>query len=568
MVRGSVIRTSKGHDKNKRQIAGPFALRWRGTFVCVGLALFVVLLSVPFFKTVVSQVRLIAPLPLDASVYRSVSEQFRSIPQIVVPWKTFIDLNNKNAGEASLQRDLVTWNRIDPGNTLAAYVLLLDRLRRRDGAAPASSMDAEIETLLEEIRTHGVLALPVDRERELTQQVFLLAGVSPRRAVVEADRIGQAYMGTRSYARSTFRELANRLWDYAEVCRTSGRPETAEVARLTLAHLMLDMAEKSAASELVLLAAEKLPGVLRELGGASEAEKVEAFQHRWHTAVGDDQVNVLPWMGDLAIVPDAQDRVLRSMCASIMALSILLVFGAFVLGMLPLVAFTRTAGDIAVSWRGGGWGQWGAALMCCLPMLAGWVFLMVGDLHFAWLLSFPSLQGVLVLPVLSVAVVGLATRLCACLGKRFDKASIPAIGVWGFVVLIVLVVLASCVFLPVHQEAWRPPVGVQLFRKVGHVAGVVCLVLIVTWLIWGRLRRRGAGLPTGVGARVTLAVTARALLLTAIICLGGLVVNQRWDRQHEAAFLKASDDPISAYVGPNWRSTYFGPVRSFLESRS
>ena len=549
---------AKHLNKPPQRAVEPSEPGWR-TLGCIVAALLTAGLGFPFLKTAAVQVAIMRPPGLNEAAYRGLVGHLRSSPEVITAWRALANVAQGRDAAA----DLAAMRRVDPDNSLPDYLELLTLLRRQSAAAtgPSGEWGSAIDALLARTGSGPPVRVPVARERELAEAFFLQAGWDPRRAAAEADRVAEAGIGVRSWCRSILRELVNRLEVLAGDYQAAGRSDQAVLAHQAAVRLLTDVVSQSPTPDLALLAAEKLPSALRALGATREATGVEAFRKRWHQVGQSDRVNLLPWTGDFALVPDTHDAVLRSLCGVGLAEGVWLTLAMIVMILLFTVGVTGSASRRSVGWRWGGRGLVLAPWVVCAPLAAGLGLLALADPPFTWLTSLPSLGGVVFLPAVIAVLVIAATRVGLAPAKSLAPGRVPAWGVGLLAVLVLGTMLTAAMRWPIHVEPWRPPVAIQRFRKLGLTVGLVCTAMVPVLLAWGLVQRRRAGLPAGLWARPTLALAARAWLLVSLIALAALAVNHHLDRRHCQAFVAAASDPIASRLGPDWLRTYFAPAR-------
>jgi hypothetical protein len=333
------------------------------------------------------------------------------------------------------------------------------------------------------------------------------------------------------------------------------------------------MVEDSPRPDVALLATERLPAAIRELQALGRdaaqteaaARAVAEFRQRW-MSMADREVSILPNMAAPAPAADMQQRVLGSMVASASLLACGWLFAVVCLVLIVVVLATRTFGPVPLIWRWGGRGAMVAPAIVVVPALVTILVACGGGLPFVWLLSLRSLGGAVLLLVVTILTWMLATQVCVRSTDPAHESGLPWPALLGGAVFVALVVVAVAVLFPPLDEPWRPPLAVQLFRRLGGVAGLASIPVLLVWAWQHRSARRRANLPAGVWARACLAVASSTMVLLLCAAVIGLTVNSRRDAAHDAAFLKAAADPIADRLGPQWFETHFAPARQLLGS--
>jgi hypothetical protein len=486
-----------------------------------------------------------------------------------------------NAVHARQTVEWVRLRRIDADNGLYAYLEALEQLR-----AGGEERDNAAMQLLRAAEAGPSARLYAARQREVAIAGFARAGVSPRRAAVEADRLGMVFRELHEAHRPVLRELTNRLVQRAAAWAEAGRAADAAVAQRAVLHLFdgviaddatqVDVATLAAECELKALRAPlPLAGDSKEAGElaaarSQKAREVAGFVERWRSLADPNAINVLPWTGEIVVARSAHERVLRSLASAAACVGtwLVLLVASLVLGAAAAWGTLRQrAGDhgtaFAVSpvWASrsvlSGWLPAGFVLM---PLIAILLMFAFGHVPLVWLLSAPTLPAMLFSPWVTVVFLGAAARLWVRLcpagpthgDHEFDAeaARVPLKAVKVAVGAIAVGVVLALLLIPMKSEAWRPPATVQYLRKVGALFGLVCFMLTVGWIAWGQVRRWRRGLRAGALARATLPVAARALLGAAVLSTIALGWNQWNDSRHQRAFVAAAADPISDRLGP------------------
>jgi hypothetical protein len=220
---------------------------------------------------------------------------------------------------------------------------------------------------------------------------------------------------------------------------------------------------------------------------------------------------------------------------------------------------------VQLRWRWGGWGRCIAVGIVTGLMLVLMVVSLVAPVPFTWLVSLPSLYGVVLSPFLVPVLVGLATWLCVELPPEWVLARRPrkTVAVVAAVAILVLVLL---VWGLVRLDSRWSPTGVRFFRWTVFVLGIESAILIPIWLTWGFIRRRRNKLPWGPLAGANLPAAALAWLVAAAATLGALGLNYRNDLAHEIAFADAATYPVADRLGPGWFDRYLSMAQATVQS--
>jgi len=442
----------------------------------------------------------------------------------------------------------------------------------------ASSRPAEDAALADEIRRlkdSPPAKLYAGRYWAMARDAFESTRLPLRQAVVEANGVDLSY-GLRY--RPVIRRLAGGLLAQARAWREAGHTADAVAADAALARLMFDLLDDSPRPDVLLMAADYIPPALWGLADEAaraglppgvvedslrQAARIEAVRGRWHESVNRG-INLLPRTGDAVLAPREHDRVIGSMVAAGYAMGTWVGLGVVIvlLAVLPSSIDFWNSGRL-VRWRWGGWGRPAAVAIVLGPMLTAILVFLAIDLPLVWLISLPSAGGA-ILPVLAVPVlVGLAARICVLLPDEHARARLTRTAVIAIAAVAVVVILVGLA-IPTRPEAWRPPAGIQLYRRLGIWVGGESLVLMLVWMIWGRFRRRRLKVSGGPQAVACLGVAVWAWAASALIGLGVLQLNARNDARHERAFVAAAADPLGDRLGPNWREAHFQGVRELV----
>ncbi len=566
----------------------PYAVRWRGTVLNLVGALVLSLICLGGIDTLTHQVSLMAPPSWSAAEQQAIEDARRT-------WRADRQVNNTihaflrlHQGNPSAQ-ELSTWVAGEADNGLPLLAEVLVRLRAADigsstqpaaasqptsrgSTAPTATtraFDEQIPVLLKRLETAPPLRLQATRLREILVDAMTRRGIEPRRAEHLIASV-RAFTPLADY-RPVIRELVNRLLAMGQRCRDDHRPADAELAFAAVVRLLTDMISDSPLPDVALLAAERLPEAVRDLHAARPtgtdpelaAQAVEDFRRRW-LAVSDHEISLMPTMSVPALSVALQRRALGTFTASVCLLACGWLLALIALMLIVVVLWTRRFGPVPLTWRWKGWGAVIAPVVVVMPALATILLLSCERVPFLWLFSMRSLGSVVLLPVGLIVLWALATLSCVqpVLAPRQGGLPWPALA--GGIGFVLVVVVLTAIFVPLHVESWRPPAGVQLFRRLVSAGGLACLPVLVTWLVMVVRARRRAGLPPGTWARAGLCVASSAMFIMLLAAVVGLALNARQDARHAAAFARAAGDPIADRLGPQWFEACFAPARSTI----
>lgn len=520
--------------------------------------------------TLVKQVRLMVPhsaAPAEREAVRESHNAWRSDPQIR---NTIAQLNILRSGNPT-EADLAAWSSAAHDNGLPLWAELLVRLRKSgvERARPESARPVEVE--VQPADDQAILRLL----RSLDYAAPLRIGVGPLHArliaaardrdvsarTAEAVFWADRWSSVLAAYRPVLRELSGRLHALGRHWQQAGRSADATRAYKAAVRALTDAANDSPLPEVALLAASELEPILRELeavdpGGRAEAcENLMAFRRAWMD-VPEDELAMLPATFGPALAGDDHAGVLASITAAAGLVGYGWILAVLCLILLAVIAATRPFGEVAMAWRWGGWGAVVAPALVTVPLISIVLVVASDAVPWIWLASRPSLSPIVLAPGTLLLLWIAATHLCLQPTGSASQAGLPWFVVVGGLA-VVLVIGAVTVMLPFASEAWRPPVGVQVFRRSGTVVGALSLGLSLAGVIWVWRRRRRAGLPAGVWSRGGLAVASAAMLVMLAAASIALTVNHRRDVQHETAFARRVTDPISARLGSDWWEAYF-----------
>jgi len=540
--------------------------------VCLGL-----------LNTLVRQINLMVPhavTPNEQKAVQVARAAWQSDRRINNPLAVLNVLYQRNPDE----QELGDWARMTD-NSLPIWAELLSRLREAgiepvrptttqpqdaENLTPATSqIDTAVSGLIARLEYAPPLRLGLARLHETFLTTLTERGVSARRA--EAIFRGDRWSGAVAVYRPVLRELNGRLLALAHHHQQAGRPAEATRVYRAAIRMWTDVVADSPLPEVATLAAAKIDFVLREagaieLGPATRpvAEALQSFQHTW-VDVPQNEINLIPLTFE-PVATDAHRRVVKSLVAGGALVGFGWALAVVCLVLLAAVVILRPRGLVPLAWRWGGWGAVVAPAVVSLPLIA--VVLMVASdaVPFIWLTSLRSLPAVVFAPATLLFLWLLATEWCL-IPTTADggRGRLPVRSLAGGLLLIVASA-GVATFIPLNGESWSPPVGVQLFRRLGTVVGLLAGIIFVVWLFWGWRRRRSANWPAGVWARGALAVASTSMAVMLAAATIGLALNQHRDRLHEAAFAAAAMDPVGSRLGSDWWAKYFAPARALSES--
>lgn len=555
----------------------------------MGLAVLLAVGSVPWLNRLGSQIALMMPWvdPIGEKRNEAMQLAYERDP----PPETAEAALYAAARPHRARLNLTALRRRDEGNGLYNWLDLLGDLppvTKPAASRPAGGGVASVKpsvqsrpaeggitpTRLSEVAGGAPVRLYADRRYTDMMEVLGSMGVSGREAAREARTANVHY----SYlCRSVLRGLADGLMRQGSMWREAGRPQDAVVAHAAVVRLMLQVVSDSPAPEVVLLAVEYAPAALREIareapaaglpGAVAEqctaaALQVESLRWEWHHPPGGDAVNVLPYMPDFVLAEAAHDRAMGSMLAALIGAGTWAWLAGVCVLLMPWAVRGWQSG-VAVRWRWNGRGRWLAAVVVAGPMMVLMALSLTARVPFTWLVSMPSLYGVVLLGLLTPVLVGLATWLCVEFPLEWSRARRS-----GKVVLVItaiaLLVLVMAVRLMVRLDSPWSPAGVRVIRWTGFVIGLESAVVMAVWLLWGFVRRRRSRLAAGPMAGANLAVAAVGWAVAAAVMSGALGLNIRIDARHEEAFARAAADPVGDRLGPEWFARHFEKAQQVL----
>ncbi|MBI4578986.1 MAG: hypothetical protein HY718_04745 [Planctomycetes bacterium] len=565
----------------KVSVRVPHGLRWRGTVVWLAASLLLTVLCLPLLDTVIEQVRLMVPsldpAPGEAAAIQAAHRAWQADRRTRDAMTQFHVLTRRDPTDD----ELGSWLEASPDNALPILADLLVRLRR-SGIGPSSqpasasqpAIDDQVAGLLQQLENGPPLRPMVARLRTVFVAALRDRALSARRAEVLFDAV--RWSSPLVDYRPIVREAADRLMALGGEYRRQSRPADARRAYAGGIRVLTDAVEDSPLPDVALLVAARLPAAIHELqaAGGAKPDQAEAairhlqqFRQEWMEP-GIDDVALLPAIAEPAVAAEFQREAVGALVAAVGVLAggglLLLVC----LALIVVVLVRQRMGDVPLVWLWQGAGAFIAPGIVVAAAVVPVLLLAGGSLPFVWLFSGRSLGPLMLAPMNLLVVWMLAVRICLRPGPPFERAVVPLPAVLGGVLFALIVAVFAWTYLPVRPEAWRPPADVQVFRRVGTVAGLACILVLMTWTVWGWWRRRRAGLPAGAWARAGLAVASSSLgvlLLFAVIALG---VDHRRDARHEAAFARAAADPIADRLGPQWWSAYFAPARALASAHS
>lgn len=513
----------------------------------------------------VAQVRLMLPQvaePLDDRVYEDLHRRLMTDEPTASLGRALEALARGRPAESSLA------NLIGRGrpNGLVPHLRLLVRLREleRTGAEPvevASAVRSQLRRCLvaPNIRLHAA------DERSLAFDVFREHDVSPRRAVVEADNSPYRLGGIRLYAPDVLDELGERLTTLAVAWKGAGRNQEAQLAAMVCVRLLTDAVQESPLPELALTASERLPPALRLLDAEAAARQASALRDRWREACNEVGPGLLPHNRGFALAAREQQRLLDAMAASTLAAGTWCVL-ALLCGVLVMAMMSAgTTDEIVQVWAWQGRGAWVAPLIVCLPLLAGVLILVVAHVPYEWLISWPTIPAAVTFPLFGLLTWPLACRISVRSPGEEDGAAVPQKAIWGMCFLFVLVVIVTAL-VPIKDEPWRPPIGIQQLRMVVPAGAGLSAMLAIVWGVWSWIRHRGAGRPVRPRLRAGLAVASSALLVTSAVWLALLITVRIQADCHADVLVIAAGEPIAHRLGPDWYHQYLEAARAATAS--
>jgi len=467
------------------------------------------------------------------------------------------------AKQAPSQADLERFRQADPDNGLYAYLDLLIQLSQQDNPASASSDNhEEVLKKLRQLRFASPVKLYMKRQYEITESVFRKSHLSPRESACLANQITYTF----SSYRPVLRKLANQLIQRGQQWQKTGHEQEARLAYATAVRLLTDIVDDSPKPEVALLAAESLPVALKGLGQKQPADQVEDFQNRWQQLAGRDEVNLLPRTSGVLLASSHHHRTLRWLSAVLISIGAWLTLLVTGLVLLLIIAFTQIRSDEQLNWSWKGRRAIASIFLACGPLIILLLMIATVNMHFVWLFSIRSLPVLLVAPGVSIVAAGLAGRFSIRRNDEVNQSYRRRIGLYVVVLLPVLTLILGVLMIPIGTEAWRPPAGIQLFRKLGFVIGAECCIVVVAWMIWALIQHRRMIIPLGTWARATFRVVVFSMLLVSLISLISLVINHKKDLIHQQAFAAAMADPLADRLGTDWHQVYFADAEKAVHT--
>ncbi len=560
-------------------------------------SLVLTLIYVPMIDTVVHQVQLMVPggdVPNERVAISAGYSAWKSDPRI---HNAIAELNTL-AKRSPTKEELNQWAAMDQFNSLPIWAALLVELRnahieptghpvatRVTQSRPASSVvvlpheaNMRIRDLLATLSSGPQLQIHLARMRGVFISALHDRDVDARRA----DSVFEATRWTLVSYHTVIRELVERLLGLADCYRRLSRPDDAVRAYEAAIVVLTDCANDSPLPDVALLAAERLPKILRALdqvrstnsvasaspGNVSAqtlARNLENF-HQTLLNVSDHDINLLPITCSAVLAKPQHNEVLRSMSAATAFLAMGWLGAAACLVNLFVIALTHCFGPVPLSWR---WGIGGMILAMAIvlgPVAAVIVAVTGGWLPFIWLFSAPSLGALILAPSVVIVLIVVAGRICITPVVPAGRPALPgwAIGCGLLILLAIAGIVAERVVSRLGDG--QPPINVQLFRSIGVWTGLTCIAVMMIWSLWGWRRGHRLSVRPGMRARANLAVACPAtvgFLLIAAVCL---LDNTGNDAAHKIAFSKAMADPIGDRLGADWFKTYFQPARNIVVS--
>lgn len=562
----------------------------------MGVGLFLLLCSLPAIGTILRQadeaipglgqsVHLLAAytdqIPRD--LVRNTITRHR---ELIAVGRALSSLSQANANP----RFLESCRREDPGNGLYDSLDLLILLRSNNGD------DTAVLAQLVRVSSAPEVQVRILRQRQVIQEALIHEGVSQRRAALLA---WEGCTWLQQSCDKTMRELARLLTAKASAWREAGRTADAVRAHAAIVRLATDLAKESPSPGTMLLASELTASACREqardhaVNGAGSrpasgsadtsgssssrpdprafeeaASKAAALSEAWHRIVDRDGVGVLPWMGasiHILLARPEHHRAMVSLVCSLLALTCCATLLALLVPVGIAAVVGRMPPDVELKWRGGQRGRWGAAALPVLPLLVFLLCLSLTGIDFTWLLSAPSIVGVVLFPSLAVALLGVAVYGFAFLVEKESRYgwSLKGVCVVGVVLLLSLPLIRGLVG---GNVSWRPPLTVCELRAAGFVIPVLCFLLLVAWILLSVRRYRHGRFSLAVLSRAFLPVAAIAFLYASVLSFSLLWLNDSRNTTHQQAFARAAADPVADRLGPNWYQDHLTGARVLVET--
>ena len=487
---------------------------WRGTLLCLVASLLIGLACLPAISSLVARAMLAVP-PRDPRLYDPVRPAIEAHPDLKFNWGLWSSMARGTVTE-ELATSLIARH---PDNILPTYSVLLTRLRGSAATQPAGRQ--AVEEVCSRILAGPALRLRVMDNRRILTKALQRAGRSPRSAWALTEQVRWGFEGHAP----VLRELADRL---AAV--------DTPLAHQVVVRMLTDALADAPTHDVAMLVCPRLGRSLRALGEQARAERIENELMPLLREV--EAPGVIPyWSGPLLCSRPHWLNVRLSLAGGLLLL-LSLVLALPVIWSLALLVGGRFRDQpaeplqrVAGAWRG-------ALLVAAGPLLMLLGLLASPTSSLPWLCSERSLTGLLLLPGGVFLGLQLAGRL---MDRESGRPLLRSVGVPAAIAVILAV--AAVLIVPVHPEPWRPPAGLQLFRRAGLVLGWLWLIesLVLAFAGWRDRRRRGH--PQS-GRQLALAVAGRALLIVMLVLAPTLVIGGRIDSDHERAFLRAVERPL------------------------
>ncbi len=541
----------------------------------------------PLIDTVVQQIQLIVPHRWSTAEEYAVREADAAGQADRRANNASAMFHQLRAGNPTSQ-ELQTWAKADPGNSLAAWAVLLVRLREAGVSAGAGilsrtqpsresfpatqpAVDESFVPMLQDLLEGPPLRTSTTRYHEIFIDTLRARGISARRAEFIFDSI--RWQPPFSDYRPVIRELSDRLLALGRAYARQGNQADAKLAYAAAVRALTDVVQDSPIPEVALLAAERLPVAIREFsktanaaGGEDAASAVEHFRQDWlNMPVGE--ISLLPNLAIPAPAPAEQAQVLRTLVLAIgfLACGWLLALLCFV--HIAIILATRHFGPVTIMWRQGARSVAAAAALAVLPAVIVLLIMASGYLPFPWLFSNPSLGTMVLLPSGMFVCWLLAVAIFIRPLHGAGRPLLPTSAILGGLSFVAAAVLLVAAMIHWYHESWRPPMPVQIFRNLGVVASLANIPVLTVWIIWARQRTRSSGLPVATWARGGLAVASSAMLIMLFLAVIALGANARRDHQYDQSFAVAVNDPISSRMGSDWWEHYFAKARALIDER-
>lgn len=572
---------------NRSKIAPPEPgqLRWRGTVIAFAGSLVAGLICMGLLSTLVRQVNLMIPqagTAKEQSILKAAHTAWQADPRINNSLAILYTLTKRDPSPAEFEQ----WLASNPDNSLPTWAHLLVTLREAkvgpDGV-PDTQPQASTQSVvnLQAEANESILSMLQDLEYAPPVRIGLGSlhtkyleaaagrGMDVRRA--EAAFWGERWSPGLAAYRPILRELSGRILAFGRREIRAGRPDYAVLAFRAGIRLWTQVVTDSPLPEIATLAAAQMQPLIDELGrlqsgpqAAQAAESLRNFQQAW-ADVPERDLAVLPCLFGPALVPAEHRQVLHSITAGAGLLLGGCVLALLCLVLVVIVLVTRSFGPTPLAWR---WGRWSAVVapgVVAAPAIVVAIVLASDAVPFLWLASGRSVAGIVLTPAVLILLWQAVTHTFLRVTGRYDRTMLPVWVVWGSFGVVIILAMALAFLVPLRREAWSPPLGIQLFRRMGSVAGLASVIVFLAGSIWAWIRRRRSGLPAGVLSRGGLAVASGAMFILLVAAAVGLGVNRVRDAKHEAAFARVAARPIAAQLGADWEQVYFAPARSLVE---